>query len=94
MRNHKNRRLKQNRDEPEEKPPSTQSKVRRGDRSQPFFTGEEGENAGDQSRPSIMTDAMPETKTGRMRPKPVRGLNDGEENHRKTDNKAFSISSL
>ncbi|CAF2032777.1 unnamed protein product [Brassica napus] len=62
---------------PEKKRP----KVRRGNRSQPFFTGEEGENAGDKSRPSIMTDAMPETKTGRMRPKPVRGLNDGEGNH-------------
>ncbi|CAF2025002.1 unnamed protein product [Brassica napus] len=88
-RNHKNCRLKQNRDEPGEKPPSTQRKVRRGNRSQPFFTGEEGENDGDKSRPSIMTDAMPETKTGRMRPKPVRGLNDGEGNHRKNRQQSF-----
>ncbi|CAN7082512.1 unnamed protein product, partial [Brassica oleracea var. botrytis] len=88
-RNHKNCRLKQNRDEPEEKPPSTQRKVRRGNRSQPFFTGEEGENAGDKSRPSIMTYAMPETKTGRMRPKPVRGLNDDEGNHRKNRQQSF-----
>ncbi|KAG2238337.1 hypothetical protein Bca52824_092435 [Brassica carinata] len=36
-----------------------------------------------------MTDAMPETKTGRMRPKPVRGLNDGEGNHRKNRQQSF-----